>query len=210
MHHSFNAINSSRNSTTGLPRTSTGHQASATTAESALNTSASSLPQTSALSVTANTANATSARSPAGQLSAMNTTAASSLGNTTLPFSGIRDQHSPDYLNDAAVEEDLTPEQIAELAEEHGNLSILSSSRGAAVASGVQRGSSSLTGVCSSSDNRTKSLLPVQLQHTVTTCSATTIQLVLNCFSSLSRSHLLFNMLSPVTTHALTRDALYT
>lgn len=63
-----------------------------------------------------------------------------------LPGSGTRQQGVSDYLDDAAYGEELTPEELAELAEEQGSLSNSNTARGgAASGSAVAQQRSSTT-----------------------------------------------------------------
>ena len=155
MHHSFNAPNSTRNTTSGVHGTVLG-QAASNISSSLRNASA--LPLTSGLSALANATNITSGL--ASLSNATNITSASGVSRL-LPGAGTRDQRISDSFNAVATGEDLTPAQIAELDEEYEEFVDPSSIRvGASTATTAQqRGGASLTGTHGSSQARNSTVL---------------------------------------------------
>lgn len=155
MHHSFNAPNSTRNTTSGLHGTALG-QAASNISSSLRNASA--LPLTSGLSALANATNITSGL--ASLSNATNITSTSG-GSRLLPGAGTRDQRTSDSFNAVATGEDLTPAQIAELDEEWEEFVDPSSIRGGAstATTAQQRGGAGLTGAHGSSQGRNSTAL---------------------------------------------------
>ena len=176
MHHSFNAANATRNTTTAHHGSLTGHPMNASSSAAASNSSSlrsgtSGVSHTSGLSVLANATNIMRAGGLLGAANVTNATAGFGLGSTSLPGSGTRDQRTSDSFGAVGTGEELTPAQIAQLDDEEYEEYLQSRSNRASTTVAASHGGECAVLCCAVLCWQCVSLCPVYLHCASPSCA---------------------------------------